>query len=67
MDSMDKKLCDICQHDIPIDNNKPDGLIRHLCVWDLFKKAPDYLGTKIDWVQCRICCENFQIPDGDID
>ena len=50
MDSMDKKLCDICQHDIPVDDRSPDGLMRYLYVWDLFKKASDYLGTKIDWV-----------------
>ena len=48
IDSMERRLCHICQHDIPIDDDSPDGLMRHVCVWILFIKAPVYLGTRND-------------------
>ena len=66
IDSMERRLCDICQHDIPIDDDSPDGLMRHVCVWILFKKAPDYFGTKIDWVYCRMCDTSIHITHGNL-
>ena len=58
--------CEICHQDIPVDDRSPNGLIRHLCIWDLFKRVADYFGMKIDWAMCRTCCVYFRIPDGDI-
>ena len=55
IDSMERSMCHICQQDIPIDEDSPDGLLRHVCVWILFIKAPVYLGMRNDWVCCLMC------------
>ena len=66
IDSMERRLCHICQHDIPIDDDSPDGLMRHVCVWILLIKAPVYLGTRNDWVCCCMCSTCINIPHGNL-
>ena len=58
--------CGICHQDIPVDDRSPNGLMRHICIWDLFRKVANYYGMKIDWAMCRTCCIYLWISDGDI-
>ena len=58
--------CGICHQDIPVDDRSPNDLMRHICIWDLFRKVANYYGMKIDWAMCRTCRIYLRIPDGDI-
>ena len=39
---LDSYWCGICHQDIPVDDRSPNGLMRHLCIWDLFKRVANY-------------------------
>ena len=39
---LDSYWCEICHQDIPVDDRSPNGLMRYLWVWDLFKKVANY-------------------------
>ena len=41
---MNSYWCGICHQDIPVDDRSPNGLMRHLCIWDLFRKVANYYG-----------------------
>ena len=66
LDSMETGMCHICLQDIPVDEDSPNRLLKHVCVWNLFVRAPVYLGMWNDWACCRMCGRCIRIPNGNI-
>ena len=66
LDSMETGMCHVCLQDILIDVDSPNGLLRHVCVQNLFVRVPVYLGTWNDWAYCSMCGRCIRIPNGNI-